>query len=162
MRFRFLSAGAIQGISRRLLLAVVFCAAVVEANGRNARATPSPHSPPVMVTRLYTGADGQSHIDQIPVIFRDASAAVVCLFCDPPEASAAVKMSDAYLVQGAPGAFQTLHNADKKRSVVVLSGAAEVATKGGESTGIVPGRLCRAEDLTGKGHTFRVLGVRSG
>ncbi len=96
-----LSAGAIPRISRRLALAFVFCAALVEANGQNTRATASAQNHPVMATRLYTGPDGQSHLDQVPVIFHGA----------PDEVSAAAKTSDAYLVRGAPGMIETWHNA---------------------------------------------------
>ncbi len=150
MRLRLLSAGVIRRISQRVLLTVafLFCAVVVEANGQNGKGTSSAQNHPVMVTRLYTGGDGQSHIDQVPIIFHG----------EPDEVSAAVNMSDAYLVRGAPGMFETWHNANKRRYIVVLSGAAEVRTTDGESTRLVPGHLYLAEDLTGKGHTFRVLG----
>jgi hypothetical protein len=148
MRFRFSSAGAIERISRRLLLVFLFCAVIVEANGQNTRATPSAQNHPVMVTRLYTGADGQSHIDRVPIMFHGA----------PDEASAAVKTSDAYLARGAPGMFETWHNADRKRYIVVISGEAEVTTTDGEKLRLVPGEIYLAEDLTGKGHTFRVIG----
>jgi len=150
MRFRFLSAGAIQRISRRLLLAAafLFCGVIVEANGQNTGATPSAQNHPVTVTRLYTGTDGQSHIDQAPIMFHGA----------PDEVSATVKTSDAYLARGAPGMFETWHNAHRKRYIVVISGEAEVETTDGEKARLVPGHLYLIEDLTGKGHTFRVLG----
>ncbi|HTV81258.1 MAG TPA: hypothetical protein VME18_01315 [Acidobacteriaceae bacterium] len=74
--------------------------------------------------------------------------------------SAAVKTTDAYLMRGAPGMFETWHNANRKRYIVVISGEAEVTTTDGERARLVPGHLYLAEDLTGKGHTFRVLGTR--
>lgn len=143
MRFGISSAGAIQRISRRLLLAVafLFCAVIVKAYGQNARATPSPRNHPVTVTRLYTGSDGQSHIDQVPIMFHGA----------PDEASAEVKTSDAYLARGAPGMFESWHDTGRKRYIVVISGEAEVTTTDGEKLRLVPGRLYLAEDLTGKG-----------
>jgi hypothetical protein len=45
-----------------------------------------------------------------------------------------------------------------KRYIVVISGEAEVTTTGGEKARFVPGRIYIAEDLTGKGHTFRIVG----
>jgi len=54
--------------------------------------------------------------------------------------------------------FESWHNADRKRYIVVISGEAEVTTTGGEKARIVPGEIYLAEDLTGKGHTFRVVG----
>ncbi len=150
MRVGSSSAGAIQRVSRLLPLAVgfLFCAVIVEANGQNARATPSAQNHPVMVTRLYTGADGQSHIDKVSVVFHGA----------PDEVSAAVKTSSAYLARGAPGMFETWHDTGRKRYIVVISGEAEVTTTDGERVRLVPGSLYLTEDLTGKGHTFRVLG----
>jgi len=152
MRLELLSAGAIPRTPRRLLLVIafLFCAVLVEANGQNTRATPSAQNQPVMVTRLYTGSDGQSHIDQVPLMFHGV----------PDEVSAAVKTSDAYLARGAPGMFETWHNANRKRYIVVISGEAEVTTTDGEKARLVPGRLYLAEDLTGKGHTFRVIGTQ--
>lgn len=150
MRYELLSAGAIQRISGRVLLAVVFvfCAVIVEANGQTTRPTPSPQHRLVMVTRLYTGPDGQSHIDQMPVMFHGA----------PDEASTDVKATDTYLARGAPGMFETWHATKRKRYIVVIRGEADVTTTDGEKLRLVPGHLYLAEDLTGKGHTFRVLG----
>jgi quercetin dioxygenase-like cupin family protein len=77
---------------------------------------------------------------------------------ESPEESAVQMMSDAYLVRGAPGMSEPWHNADRKRYIVVISGEAEVTTTGGEKARIVSGEIYLAEDLTGKGHTFRVVG----
>jgi len=150
MHFRLLSAIAIQRVSRRILLiaAFLFCAVIVKANGQNAGATPAARNHPVMVTRLYTGSDGQSHIDQLPLEFHGA----------PDEVSAAEETSSAYLARGAPGMFETSHVTRRRRYIVVISGAAEVTTTDGEKARLVPGHLYLTEDMTGKGHTFRVLG----
>ncbi len=137
-------------VSRRLPLAVgfLFCAVIVAADGQNAKATPSAQNRPVMVTRLYTGADGQSHIDRVPVVFHGA----------PDEISADVKATDTYLARSAPGMFETWHHAGRRRYIVVISGEADVTTTSGEKLRLVPGQIYLAEDLTGKGHTFRVVG----
>lgn len=135
----------------------VFCI-VLMAVGLMARPAagqnkPAPrHSSPMTVTRLYTGADGQSHFDQVPVELSEAS--------EGAESSAPVKTSDAYIVRCAPGFFENWHNADQKRYIVVVSGEAEVTSTTGEKTLIEPGRVYLAEDLTGKGHTFRVVGKK--
>ena len=136
--------------SRRFLTAsaLVLSAGCVAASGQKSEPAPSTQNHPVIVTRLYTGPDGQSHIDQVPMVLQGES----------PGESAAQKMSDAYLVRGAPGMFESWHNADRKRYIVVISGEAEVTTTGGEKARIVPGEIYLAEDLTGKGHTFRVVG----
>jgi hypothetical protein len=140
-------------ISRRLLLAaaVLSSAAWITTSGQNSESATSPQNRPVMATRLYTGPDGQSHIDQVPVMLHDAPGW-------PSEVSAAVKTTDAYLMRGAPGMFETWHNADRKRYIVVISGEAEVTTTDGERARLAPGQIYLAEDVTGKGHTFRVVG----
>ena len=137
-----------QARMRWLAGGILLMSAGIAAGGQNS--APASANPPMMATRLYTGADGQSHLDQVPIPFHGG----------PAEESAAVRMSDAYVVRAAPGMFENWHHADKKRYIVVVSGEAEVTTTGGEKARIVPGRLYIAEDLTGKGHTFRVLGNR--
>lgn len=132
-----------------LLPSIVLLSVItVEANGQNSTSKSSPHRHPVMVTRLYTGADGQSHIDRVPVTFHGA----------PDEASARENATDTYLARGAPGMFETWHHAGRKRYIVVITGEAQVATTDGETLRLVPGQIYLAEDLTGKGHTFRVVG----
>lgn len=128
------------------VFAILCLAAATSAVGQS-----TPLDRPVMATRLYTGADGQSHIDQVPMALKVDPKSPLAENSDPQ------KMSDAYLVRCAPGTFENWHNADKKRYIVVVSGEAEVTTTGGEKASIVPGHIYVAEDLTGKGHTFRVV-----
>jgi hypothetical protein len=109
---------------------------------------------PVMATRLYTSADGLSHFEQVTVKFSPVTGAPATL-----EQSESVKASSAYVVRLAPGFFQDWHNADKRRYVIPISGRAEIEASGGQKVSIEPGRLVLAEDLTGKGHTFRVVGT---
>ena len=63
-----------------------------------------------------------------------------------------------YIVRLTPGFFADWHNADVPRYVVTISGRAEVEVAGGQRFEARPGEIVLAEDLTGKGHTFRVLG----
>jgi hypothetical protein len=109
---------------------------------------------PVMATRLFTGADGLSHIEQIAVKFSPVTGAPASV-----EQSEPVKVTSAYVVRLAPGFFESWHNADHRRYVVPISGKAEIDASGGEKISAEPGRLYLAEDLTGKGHTFRVVGT---
>jgi len=129
-------------------VAFLCSASWIAAGGQNSEPVPSSQKRPVMATRLYTGPDGQSHIDKSPIVLQDS----------PLAESTPLKMDDAYVVRAAPGMFEPWHSADKKRYVVVISGEAEVTTTSGEKARIVPGQIYIAEDLTGKGHTFRVIG----
>jgi hypothetical protein len=105
------------------------------------------------VTHLYTGADGQSHVEQLTVKFSPVPGAPV-----PEEESEHAKTATSYLVRLAPGFFQSWHNADKRRYVVTISGKAEIEVAGSQKFILGPGQIALAEDLTGKGHTFRVEG----
>jgi|HubBroStandDraft_2_1064218.scaffolds.fasta_scaffold824123_2 hypothetical protein len=42
--------------------------------------------------------------------------------------------------------------------MIAISGRAELAIAGGQKVSIKPERICPDGDMTGKGHTFRVLG----
>jgi hypothetical protein len=108
---------------------------------------------PLALTRMYAGADGQSHVEQVNVNFPAVAAA-----SPTNEPSAPVKVTSAYIVRVAPGFVEGRHNADARRYVVPVSGRAEVEVGGGQRFSVDPGRIYIAEDLTGEGHTFRVVG----
>jgi hypothetical protein len=109
---------------------------------------------PVTATRLYTGADGLTHVEQIQITFPPVAGARAMA-----EQSEPVKASTAYIVRLAPGFFDGWHNADKRRYVIPISGRAEIEASGGQKISIEPGQIALAEDLTGKGHTFQVVGM---
>ena len=67
------------------------------------------------MTRLYTGSDGQTHIEHI----------------DP---------------------------APRRQYVITLEGEVEIGLGDGTTHRFGPGHVTLAEDLTGKGHTTRVVG----
>jgi quercetin dioxygenase-like cupin family protein len=106
----------------------------------------------VSLRRLYTGADNESHVEQVEVKFSPAGGASATV-----EESDHINAASTYLVRVAPGFYESWHNADKRRYVVTLSGSAEIEA-GGRKFIAKPGGIALAEDLTGKGHTFRVVG----
>jgi hypothetical protein len=108
---------------------------------------------PVKVTRLYTGEDGLSHFEQVSVKFSAVPGAPNAV-----EQSEPISMKKSYVVRIAPGFFEGWHNADARRYVITISGRAEVEVANGQKLIAQPGQVVLAEDLTGKGHTFRVLG----
>jgi quercetin dioxygenase-like cupin family protein len=108
---------------------------------------------PLTIIRLYTGADGMSHFERIAVKFPPAKGASKNVEESEPSIT-----SKSYIVRCAPGYFSDWHNADVRRYVITISGRAEVEVAGGQKFVGQPGEVILAEDLTGKGHTFRVLG----
>lgn len=108
---------------------------------------------PVTVTRLYTGADGLSHFEPIALEFAPVAGRP-----NTVTESEAVPTKKSYFVRLAPGFFEDWHNADVRRYVITISGRSEVEVTGGQKLVVQPGQIVFAEDLTGKGHTFRVLG----
>jgi hypothetical protein len=109
---------------------------------------------PLTATRMFTGADGLSHVEQVDVKFSPVAGAPATA-----EQSEPVKASKSYIVRLAPGFFEDWHNADARRYVLPISGRAEIEVAGGQKFSAEPGQICIAEDLTGKGHTFRVVGT---
>jgi quercetin dioxygenase-like cupin family protein len=103
---------------------------------------------PVSLTRLYTGADGQSHFERVEVPMTEENGTE----------SPLLRMGDSFVVREQPGSIEDWHNADARRYVVTISGHAEVEVSGGEKRAVEPGEIWLAEDLTGKGHIFRVIG----
>jgi hypothetical protein len=107
---------------------------------------------PIAMMRLYTGADGMSHFERVPVKFSSVPGSPSTAQSDE------FSTAKAYVVRGAPGFFEDWHNADVRRYVVTISGRAEIEVAGDQKFVAQPGDLVLAEDLTGKGHRFRVLG----
>jgi len=102
------------------------------------------------VTRLYTGADGQSHADDADVAWRPAK-----LHAELSE-SESVKVTAAQFLRWPRGFVWEGHPASKRQYVIIVSGRGEVDVAGGKKVQLSPGRVLLAEDVTGKGHTTRV------
>ena len=97
------------------------------------------------IFRLYTGDDGESHIEEL----------------------ALASNSDLTNLHGAkgvvfrsmePGYFSDWHNAPRRQYIITLSGAAEIGLKDGTIHRLEAGDVNLAEDITGSGHTTRVVG----
>jgi mannose-6-phosphate isomerase-like protein (cupin superfamily) len=102
------------------------------------------------VTRLYTGADGESHAEDAQVVWRTAK-----LRAELSE-SASVKVTNAQFLRWPRGFVWEGHPASKRQYVIVVSGRGEVDLAGGNKVRLEPGRVLLAEDTTGKGHITRV------
>jgi hypothetical protein len=104
---------------------------------------------PVMINRLYTGPDGQTHAEEIEAKFA------------PLGEAAAYKLlanAGAELRRAPPGRVVDWHTAPRRQYVITLSGHAELEVAGGKKILLGPGSIDLVEDVTGKGHITRVIG----
>jgi quercetin dioxygenase-like cupin family protein len=102
------------------------------------------------ITRLYTGADGQSHAGDTEVAWRPAK-----LHAELSD-SESMKVTSAQFLRWPRGFVWAGHPASKRQYVVIVSGRGEVDVVGGKKVQLAPGRVLLAEDITGKGHTTRI------
>ena len=57
-----------------------------------------------------------------------------------------------------PGRFSDWHNAPRRQYIITLSGEGEIGLEDGTTRRLRAGDVNLAEDMTGKGHTTRVVG----
>jgi hypothetical protein len=103
---------------------------------------------PLMITRLYTGPDGQTHAQEIEANFTGNGNAVYKLMAN----------SGAVINRAPPGRVADWHTAPRRQYVITLSGHGEVELIDGTKIELGPGSIDLAEDLTGKGHITRTIG----
>jgi quercetin dioxygenase-like cupin family protein len=101
------------------------------------------------VYRLYTGADGESHIDELKPQ-------------DHPELREIQTTSGIRLQEFAAKQFIDWHPAPRRQWVIILSGELEIGLGDGTFRRFGPGDARLVEDTTGRGHTTRTLGDKSG
>lgn len=102
-----------------------------------------------MITRMYTGQDGESHFEEVaPAFARNESGERT-----PIQETEGVSFGRAQ-----PGHFVDWHNAPRRQYVVTLAGQAEIGLGDGTIRRFGPGDVLLAEDLKGHGHTTRVVG----
>jgi quercetin dioxygenase-like cupin family protein len=90
--------------------------------------------------RLYTGADGDSHVEVGSVRGGEVVGAQSIMFKETP----------------AHSSFDW-HNDPIPQYVITLSGVLEFTTVGGETFTLPPGDVLLAEDHTGSGHKWRLI-----
>ena len=97
------------------------------------------------IMRLYTGADGQSHLEELDLAFH-------------PELTTLQPTKGIVFRTSQPGHFSDWHNAPRRQFVITLTGEVEIGLGNGTIRRFGPGHVTLAEDLTGHGHTTRVVG----
>ena len=99
-----------------------------------------------MITRLYTGDDGQSHLEELDM---DSGA-----FAWGELKSATGVM----FRQSEKGSFSDWHTAPRRQFVITLTGEMEIGLADGTLRRFGPGSVLLADDTTGRGHTTRDVG----
>ena len=103
--------------------------------------------------RVYTGADGKSHIETLKPPFQS--------FVDTEgaygEGTPMETASGMTIRIAQPGYLLEWHCAPRRQYTITLSGLAEVEVGDGSKAQVGPGDVLLAEDLTGQGHITRVI-----
>ena len=97
------------------------------------------------IIRLYTGDDGQTHMEEL----------------DPashPDLTTMHRTEGIVFRVSEAGRFSDWHNAPRRQYVINLSGEVEIGLGDGSVHRFGPGHVTLAEDVTGHGHTTRVVG----
>lgn len=100
---------------------------------------------PVMMTRVYTGADGLSHAEQVPMTLTGNNTEML-------------QATGVQFSRRAPGAVSDWHVGPRRQFVITLSGRGELVMGDGTRVAVGPGHINLIEDTTGKGHTTQNLG----
>ena len=108
------------------------------------------HHAPVKVTRLYTGPDGKTHVEEYDVPLKAQGRGT--------ELSDAVSVRDLQFRRTNQDYNLDWHPAPRRQYVVTLSGQSEIELDGGKKIRLGPGHILLAEDTTGQGHISRAVG----
>ena len=116
------------------------CSLPAGAGGDGGRIADQQHITMIRAYRLYTGSDGNSHVERGSVSGGELVEAESILFKETP----------------AHSSFDW-HNDPIPQYVITLAGVLEFTTVGGETFTIHPGDVLLAVDHTGSGHKWRLI-----
>lgn len=97
----------------------------------------------MLITRIYTGEDGQSHFEDLEI-------------SDHPNLESLTAVSSIRFRVGEPGNFSDWHQESRRNYIITLSGEGEIGVGDGSLRRFDRGKVMLVEDLTGQGHTTRV------
>ena len=97
----------------------------------------------MLITRIYTGDDGQSHFEDMETNGH-------------PWADSLSGVTNIRFRTQEPGVFSDWHQESRRNFIVTLAGEGEIGIGDGTLRRFGPGQVMLVEDLTGQGHTTRV------
>jgi hypothetical protein len=106
---------------------------------------------PVKITRLYTGADGKTKVEEFEVPLKPQGRGTELSTIVPARSVQFRRTNKDYDLDW--------HPAPARQFVVTLSGESEVELEGGRKIRLGPGHILLAEDTTGQGHISRAIGT---
>src|SRR5215210_4879000 len=106
--------------------------------------------------RLYAGADGESHFEDVEVALRTVEFIAGRPFVDLSPPSAA--MGSAFIRLPAGWDSGGRYNPPRRNFFVTLSGELEIEASDGQIRHFGPGTVLLAEDTSGQGHVTRSRG----
>ncbi|MDP6579274.1 MAG: hypothetical protein QF681_01340 [Vicinamibacterales bacterium] len=106
---------------------------------------------PIKVSRMYTGADGQTHVEEYDVPLGPQRGAT--------ELSEPVDVTSLQFRRTSLDYDLPFHTAPRRQYVITLSGESEVEFGDGTKVRLHPGHILLAEDTTGQGHISRAIGT---
>ena len=132
-----------------LMLGWIPTLAVATGFPKQAPALLAPGRTPVKVTRIYTGPDGTTKVEELelPLKPRDAGSQV----------SASMATTSLQFRRTTPAYSLDWHPAPRRQLVVTLAGESEIEIEGGRTLRFGPGHILLAEDTTGQGHKSRAV-----
>jgi hypothetical protein len=114
------------------------------------RAVSAQGKTPIKVTRLYTGADGRTKMEEYEVPLTASGRGT--------ELSKTVTVKSLQFRRTNQDYNLDWHPAPSRQFVITLSGESEVELEGGRKLRLGPGHILLAEDTTGQGHISRAIG----
>ena len=97
------------------------------------------------IWRLYTGDDGQSHLEELGLESH-------------PELTDITSTTGISFRSSPAGSFSDWHNGPRRQYVITIGGEVELGLGDGSVHRFGPGHVTLVEDLTGQGHTTRSAG----
>jgi uncharacterized cupin superfamily protein len=103
------------------------------------------------IVRIYTGADNESHFEDIDVEMHPHGF---------DQVSALQPAHGIQFRSATPSHRSSYHPVPRRQYVITLSGQVEIETGDGTVRRFGPGDVMLAEDTSGRGHLTRVVGDR--
>ena len=105
----------------------------------------------LMIKRVYTGADGRSAMDEVELPRVSGG--------DGRSVSTRLYATDMEMGISSPGTFIDWHGVTTPRLLMVVAGEIEIGLGDGSKHILKPGNIVLVMDMTGKGHTSRMIGT---